>query len=107
MSNINTTSSSDFPESNKGMHYETRCGELIKVLWHDGIGMCSIAKRLERGRFIWPTPEAGGVVSITVAQLGLYAGRHRLANPAADVAAALGRLSSYRSLSCDLLTQGV
>jgi transposase len=69
MSNINTTSSSDFPESNKGMHYETRCGGLLKVLWHDGQGMCLFAKRLERGRFIWPSP-ADGTVTITPAQLG-------------------------------------
>jgi transposase len=69
MSNINTTSSSDFPESNKGMHYETRCGGLIKVLWHDGQGLCLFAKRLERGRFIWPSP-ADGTVTITPAQLG-------------------------------------
>jgi hypothetical protein len=37
------------------MHYETRCGGLIKVLWHDGQSMCLFAKRLERGRFVWPT----------------------------------------------------
>ena len=44
-------------------------GCLIKVLWHDGQGMCLFAKRLERGRFIWPSP-ADGVVTITPAQLG-------------------------------------
>jgi hypothetical protein len=32
MSNLNTTSSSDFPESNKGMHYETRCSDRVKIL---------------------------------------------------------------------------
>ena len=42
---------------------------LIKVLWHDGQGMCLFAKRLERGRFLWPSP-ADGVVTITPAQLG-------------------------------------
>jgi len=51
------------------MHYETRCGDLVKVLWHDGVGMSLYAKRLERGRFIWPTPTQG-VVSISAAQLG-------------------------------------
>jgi transposase len=30
-------------------------GHLIKILWHDGIGMSLYAKRLERGRFIWPS----------------------------------------------------
>ncbi len=44
-------------------------GDLIKVLWHDGLGMSLYAKRLERGRFIWPSP-ADGVVAITAAQLG-------------------------------------
>jgi transposase len=29
----------------------------LKVLWHDGIGMPLYAKRLERGRFIWPSPD--------------------------------------------------
>ena len=44
-------------------------GDLVKILWHDGIGMSLYAKRLERGRFIWPTP-TDGVVSISAAQLG-------------------------------------
>ena len=43
-------------------------GHLIKSLWHDGIGMSLYAKRLERGRFIWPSP-ADGTVAITPAQL--------------------------------------
>src|SRR6187551_1211499 len=43
-------------------------GQLIKILWHDGIGMSLYAKRLERGRFIWPSP-ADGTVAITPAQL--------------------------------------
>jgi transposase len=32
--------------------FRGRRGSLIKVLWHDGQGMCLFAKRLERGRFI-------------------------------------------------------
>jgi transposase len=36
-------------------------GNLIKILWHDGIGMSLYAKRLEKGRFIWPSPTAGVV----------------------------------------------
>lgn len=44
-------------------------GKLIKVLWHDGLGMSLYAKRLERGRFIWPSSQ-GEAVTITPAQLG-------------------------------------
>ena len=44
-------------------------GNLVKVLWHDALGMSLYAKRLEHGRFIWPSP-ADGVVVITPAQLG-------------------------------------
>jgi transposase len=49
--------------------FRGRRGDLIKVLWHDTQGTCLFAKRLERGRFIWPSP-AEGVVTITPAQLG-------------------------------------
>jgi len=48
--------------------FRGRRGDLIKILWHDGLGMSLYAKRLERGRFIWPSP-ADGIVSITPAQL--------------------------------------
>ena len=44
-------------------------GCLIKLLLHDGQGMCLFAKRLERGRFIWPATN-GEAVTITAAQLG-------------------------------------
>ena len=50
------------------MHYETRCGNLVKILWHDGVGMSLYAKRLEHGRFVWPSP-TNGVVAISAAQL--------------------------------------
>jgi len=43
-------------------------GHLLKILWHDGIGMSLYAKRLERGRFLWPSP-ADGIVAISAAQL--------------------------------------
>src|SRR5215208_4438843 len=44
-------------------------GGLVKILWHDGQGMCLFAKRLDRGRFVWPRTE-GEAVTITPAQLG-------------------------------------
>jgi transposase len=43
-------------------------GSLIKIVWHDGIGMSLYAKRLEKGRFVWPQAK-DGVVALTHAQL--------------------------------------
>jgi transposase len=48
--------------------FRGRRGDLLKILWHDGLGMSLYAKRLEGGRFIWPSP-ADGVVSISGSQL--------------------------------------
>jgi transposase len=45
-------------------------GDLIKLLWWDGQGMCLFAKRLERGHFIWPNAQSGSV-HLTPAQLSM------------------------------------
>lgn len=50
--------------------FRGRRGDLIKVLWWDGQGFCLFAKRLERGRFVWPSPADGKVV-IGQAQLAM------------------------------------
>ena len=47
--------------------FRGRRGDLIKVIWHDGQGACLFTKRLERGRFVWPSL-ADGAVTISVAQ---------------------------------------
>ena len=49
--------------------FRGRRGDLIKIIWHDGIGMSLYAKRLDRGRFIWPQT-VGGAVALSAAQLG-------------------------------------
>ncbi|WP_247996549.1 IS66 family insertion sequence element accessory protein TnpB [Brucella tritici] len=48
--------------------FRGRRGDLIKLIWHDGQGSCLFTKRLERGKFIWPSAE-GGAVAISPAQL--------------------------------------
>ena len=41
---------------------------LVKILWHDGVGMSLYMKRLEAGKFIWPTA-TDGAVQISAAQM--------------------------------------
>ena len=45
-------------------------GDILKVLWFDGDGLCLLAKRLERGRFVWPQATSG-TVSLSRAQLSM------------------------------------
>jgi transposase len=48
--------------------FRGRAGSLMKALWHDGIGLSLYAKRLDRGRFVWPAT-VDGVVALTAAQM--------------------------------------
>ncbi|HEV2174603.1 MAG TPA: IS66 family insertion sequence element accessory protein TnpB [Nitrospira sp.] len=50
--------------------FRGRRGDIVKLLWWDGDGLCLFAKRLERGRFIWPKAESG-VVRLSRAQLAM------------------------------------
>jgi transposase len=45
-------------------------GDLIKVIWFDGQGSCLFSKRLERGRFVWPSAK-DGKLALTPAQLAM------------------------------------
>ncbi len=49
--------------------FRGRRGDLLKILWHDGLGLSLYAKRLDRGRFVWPLTQ-GPAVALTSAQLG-------------------------------------
>lgn len=48
--------------------FRGRSGSLLKAVWHDGLGLSLYAKRLDRGRFIWPQT-ADGVVALTAGQM--------------------------------------
>jgi transposase len=50
--------------------FRGRRGDIIKLLWWDGQGLCLFAKRLERSRFVWPQAVSGPVV-LTPAQLSM------------------------------------
>ena len=66
---VQTALESD-PFSGQVFVFRGRRGDLIKLLWWDGDGWCLFAKRLERGRFVWPQAESG-TVSLTRAQLSM------------------------------------
>lgn len=58
------------PFSGQMFVFRGRRGDLVKLLWFDGDGLCLLAKRLERGRFVWPQA-TNGSVSLTPAQLSM------------------------------------
>ncbi len=66
---VQTTLEKD-PLSGHIFVFRGRRGDLIKVLWWDSDGSCLLAKKLERGRFIWPLARSGSV-SLTRAQLSM------------------------------------
>ena len=49
--------------------FRGRRGDLIKIIWNEGICMSLFAKRLDRGRFTWRSSR-DRVVAISAAQLG-------------------------------------
>jgi len=58
------------PLSGQVFIFRGRRGDLVKLIWFDGDGLCLFAKRLERGRFVWPQASEGAV-SLTRAQLSM------------------------------------
>ena len=75
--------------------FRGRRGDLLKALLWDGQGLVLYAKRLERGRFVWPQAK-DGTLTLTAAQLSMLtegidwrmpawtAGRLRRADEAVD-----------------------
>jgi transposase len=58
------------PFSGHVFAFRGRRGDMLKLLWWSGDGLCLFVKRLERGRFIWPQATSGGVC-LTQAQLSM------------------------------------
>jgi len=57
-----------YPLSGHLFVFRGRRSDILKIIWHDGLGACLFTRRLEKGRFIWPNME-GGAVAISPAQL--------------------------------------
>ena len=49
--------------------FRGRRAGLIKLVWHDGVGLCMLTKRLERGQFVWPSADTTGRIPLSSAQL--------------------------------------
>ena len=45
-----------------------------KVLWHDGTGLCLLAKRIDVGRFaaVWRRADAHGQLELSMTELSLF-----------------------------------
>ena len=72
--------------------FRGRRGDLIKIIWWDGQSACLFSKRLEKGRFVWPSAKEGKIAGAT----GDAAGRDRLAPTATKLEAAEGRINRRR-----------
>lgn len=64
------TALTEDPFSGHVFVFRGRRGDLLKMLWWSGDGLCLFVKRLERGRFIWPQATSGSVV-LSFAQLSM------------------------------------
>src|SRR3984957_4501335 len=58
------------PYSGAAFVFRSKRGDYVKILTWDGSGLCLFAKRLEKGRFVWP-PIVEGALHLTSAQLAL------------------------------------
>ena len=58
------------PHSGAVFAFRGKRGDLVKLLWYDGQGLCLFSKRMDRGRFVWPVT-ATGAVTLSPAQLSM------------------------------------
>ena len=81
--------------------FRGRRGDLLKVLWYDGQGLCLFAKRLARTGPVCLALAGGWQGGDQPGATEHAARRHRLADAATNLAAAAGRLI----WNCDKFTQ--
>lgn len=49
--------------------FRGRRAGLIKLIWHDGVGLCMLTKRLEQGQFAWSSATTTGRIALSASQL--------------------------------------
>jgi transposase len=64
------TALAEDPFSGHVFVFRGRRGDVIKLLWSTGDGLCLLSKRLEQGRFVWPQA-TNGSVCLSQAQLSM------------------------------------
>src|SRR5260370_18362251 len=70
LSGMVQTTLQDNPFSGHVFVFRGRRGDLIKMLWWDGDGLCLFAKRIDVGKFILPQATSR-TVALTAAQLSM------------------------------------
>jgi transposase len=73
-------------------------GDMLKIIWHDGLGMSLYAKRLEKGRFIWQAVAGRRRGGHFRRATGLHAGRHRLAQSPPHLPSGAGWLKRFSAI---------
>ena len=63
--------------------FRGRRAGLIKLLWHDGIALCMLTKRLEQGQFIWPFATSTGRIALSPPQFAALLDGHEERTPMA------------------------
>ena len=58
------------PHSGAVFAFRGRRGDLVKLLWYDGQGLCLFSKRIDRGKFVWPMTQIG-VAHLSAGQLSM------------------------------------
>ncbi|WP_051504719.1 IS66 family insertion sequence element accessory protein TnpB [Robbsia andropogonis] len=58
------------PLSGNVLVFRGKRGNVVKLLWSSGVGLCLLCKRLEQGRFVWPQAQ-GGKVHLSQARLSM------------------------------------
>jgi transposase len=59
----------DNPFSGALYAFRGRRAGLIKLLWHDGVGLCMLTKKLEQGQFLWPSTSTAGRIALSPSHL--------------------------------------